>query len=159
MSTQAIAGAAAGAALLGGGGTLAAYAAGAFEKEPVNTYKTQVLADDTVKTKEYIGDSTEKIKKHLEGDKNPKYSDTLKGVWDDMADDAKKTMQKPSEEKDNLFSESNLTSKKGEISNFVNKWCEATSRETLQEKPSNETSPEGKKWKAFKDACFYKAST
>ncbi|GCE63723.1 hypothetical protein [Candidatus Mycoplasma haematohominis] len=139
---------------IGGGGTLAAYAAGAFDKP---TYYSQAVKDNETKDKEYIGGDIEKIKTALGETTEPKYSDTLKGVWDQITStEESATLSKPTETKDTLFSTSISADNKEKIVSYTLAWCGKTSKKELA------TVPEGNNnnstWNSFKKACFHKST-
>ncbi|GCE63719.1 hypothetical protein [Candidatus Mycoplasma haematohominis] len=156
MSTQAVGAAAAGTAVIGGGGTLAAYAAGAFDpkvkesKQVQNTYKT--LAEEELNaSKEYIGGSKEKITPLLSGNTvDETYRDTLSGVWSKMDDTELKTKQNPVSRPDESYVKD--TSKSDDVSDYANKWCEHISEKQLTKIPTDGS--DKNTWDAFKSACF-----
>ncbi|GCE63711.1 hypothetical protein [Candidatus Mycoplasma haematohominis] len=149
MTPQAVGSGIAGAALLGGGGTLAAYAAGAFDKPTFGSWSKK---DDSTKDKTYIGNNEAKIKALLGSTST--YKNSLKGVWDNMEDIPNTTPAKPTGAANTLFVESMDDNKKNSVSAYVRKWCEHTYRQELKEVPKQESDLNKNKWDAFKDACF-----
>ncbi|GCE63082.1 hypothetical protein [Candidatus Mycoplasma haematohominis] len=149
-----------GLAAAGAGGSAIAYAAGAFNgNEP--TYLSQALKAVSEQNKEYIGRNVNKKIESLLSEKTgttPKYLDSLKGAWDRMVDDANPLLGKPGGNTSDLFQETKLESKKGEISTYTSKWCEHTAKKTLIEIPK--AAGDGKNiWDAFNEACFWKKAT
>ncbi|GCE63707.1 hypothetical protein [Candidatus Mycoplasma haematohominis] len=150
MTPQAIGAGVAGTAVVGGGGTLAAYAAGAFGKE---TYLTQAQKDSEIKgKKDYIGDNKTEIQA-LWDDTN--YKTNLKSAhWDNMDAQDISTSSKPEKTVKNQVDD---TSKKSEVATYVSAWCQAVSVKELDSIPRNATEDENKdhkRWEAFKFACF-----
>ncbi|GCE63704.1 hypothetical protein [Candidatus Mycoplasma haematohominis] len=140
MSTQAVAGAAAGVAVLGGGGTLSAYAAGAFDpkvkekKQETNTYKSLVESDTS---KEYIGDNEDEIKT-LWDNAGSNYKTNLKVThWDNMQKEDILISDKPEKTDKSQFDVSN---KKDVIAKYVSAWCQAVSKKELQAVPASGSS-------------------
>ncbi|GCE63895.1 hypothetical protein [Candidatus Mycoplasma haematohominis] len=146
MSTQAVGAAAAGTVVIGGGGTLAAYAAGAFDKD---NYLTQAKKDSDIKNKkEYIGKNKDEISKLLSsGTTDTTYQTALDGAWDNMDSSGLPSITKPEKTsvKDNT--------KASEVANYTNAWCEHISKKTL-EKPPIDADADKNTWDAFKAACF-----
>ncbi|WP_216083445.1 hypothetical protein [Candidatus Mycoplasma haematohominis] len=156
MSTQVLGAAAAGTAVIGGGGATIAYAAGAFDpkvkesKQEVSTYKT--LAEKEFETsKEYVGGDESAIKTLLEKAGDTSYKTTLKNThWEKMEEKDILEDDKPTKTKDNEFDNNG---KNDEISKYVSAWCQAVSEKELSSIPKNgETN--NNRWEAFKFACF-----
>ncbi|GCE63722.1 hypothetical protein [Candidatus Mycoplasma haematohominis] len=170
MSTQAIGAAAAGTAILGGGGTLAAYAAGAFEGEV-----KYADFDDYVKRGgryKYIGqgddvtdnDPTEgKIREFLKGsDTSNKatYKGNLKSQLTKMNLNPEDSQTpRPSEQEIDDSGNTEKDTETGKVAKFVSKWC-------IQNKNKKPTSDNGKtkfaekeikaheNWSKFEVACL-----
>ncbi|WP_216082654.1 hypothetical protein [Candidatus Mycoplasma haematohominis] len=151
-----------GLAAAGAGGTAVAYAAGAFggdkstnsDNTSVASLTYRLQAEEELKTekKEYIGNNLEdRIKKLLydASTKDSNYLTSVKGVWTDMNKQDK--MQEDQPGSDDIEN----SDKQDSIVDYINKWCEAVSVQTLSTKPTTESSNEGKKLKAFKKACFW----
>ncbi|WP_216083316.1 hypothetical protein [Candidatus Mycoplasma haematohominis] len=157
MSTQAIGAAVAGTSVVGGGGALAAYAAGAFtptttkEETVKNTYLTLAKEEADIKNqKEYMGNSQTDIKSVLEGSEKDAYKANLKAVWNDMNEnEIKPVIEKPKD------SDIEASGKENDISNYVNKWCEHIASKELGAKPQDTDQT----WQAFKKACFKTKAT
>ncbi|GCE63633.1 hypothetical protein MHSWG343_06300 [Candidatus Mycoplasma haematohominis] len=157
MSTQAIGAAVAGTAVVGGGGALAAYAAGEFtptktkEETVKNTYLTLAKEESDIKNqKEYMGDNQTDIKSILEGSEKVTYQASLEEVWDNMNKEGiEPTINKPNK------GEIKTAGKENDISNYVNKWCEHIASKELGAKPQDTDQT----WQAFKKACFKTKAT
>ncbi|GCE63730.1 hypothetical protein [Candidatus Mycoplasma haematohominis] len=150
MTSQAVGAGVVGTAVVGGGGTLAAYAAGAFGKD---TYLTQAKSDSEIKEKkDYIGNNKSTIEERLGDTSTPKYWDIVKGKWDNMLDDTN-TLGKPSGGSSALFGDNDKATNKLKIATFVNKWCESISKKELKIIPNSEGN-EKNTWEAFKEVCF-----
>ncbi|WP_216083385.1 hypothetical protein [Candidatus Mycoplasma haematohominis] len=155
MSTQAIGAAAAGTAIVGGGGATIAYAAGAFDpkvkesKQEVSTYKTS--AEKELETdKEYVGESKDKIKALLPKDtQKTSYQTSLEGVWDKMKSSVKEQTSIGTQPQSSDISDS---SKADSVADYVNKWCLHVSNLSLSVVPT--AAPDKDRWDAFKGACF-----
>ncbi|GCE63701.1 hypothetical protein [Candidatus Mycoplasma haematohominis] len=174
MPTQAVAGAAAGAALLGGGGTLAAYAAGAFNTKWEDT-TFEEYAQSLGKLK-YLGESsttlnTPPTKTNIEAKignatSGGGYRDVLKGNWDhmkkeDVAEEEKN--KRPQDSKDVLFPASAQSlDKKSEIAQWTEAWCGAIGKKRVKAKIkvgddtkwNKEFFNRDDSWKAFKEVCL-----
>ncbi|GCE63062.1 hypothetical protein [Candidatus Mycoplasma haematohominis] len=150
-----------GLAAAGVGGTAVAYAAGAFgekeikKDEEVKNYLFQALAASSNAGKEYIGENKDsRIKTLLADSTSPKYSETLKNVWDKMNDDtSENSLGKPNTDKDELFKETIEEANKESISTYTSKWCEHISKKPLSEVPT--TGVNQNTWDAFNKACFW----
>ncbi|GCE63699.1 hypothetical protein [Candidatus Mycoplasma haematohominis] len=156
MSTQTIGAAAAGTAVVGGGGALAAYAAGAFsskveeqkQEESRGTYRTLVGLDESMKGKEYIGNSEDEIKKLWA---NEDYRAELKKThWKNMEkrDISEKSAPIKTHEDQFVF-----TTKKNEVARYISTWCQSISAKELSSIPKTGEVNQ-KTWEAFKFACF-----
>ncbi|GCE63051.1 hypothetical protein [Candidatus Mycoplasma haematohominis] len=162
MTPQVAAGAGIGGlAVAGAGGSAIAYAAGAFDgNKSTNTDNTSVVsltykaqAEEELKNenKEYIGKNTdERIKKLLydASKKDSNYLTSVQGAWENMNKQGGMSIEQPKK------ADIEGNNKQDDVVNYINKWCEAVSAQTLTTKPTNE-SDEGKKLKAFKEACFW----
>ncbi|GCE63716.1 hypothetical protein [Candidatus Mycoplasma haematohominis] len=154
MSTQAIGAAAAGTAILGGGGVTIAYAAGAFDpkvkesKQVQSTYKT--LAEEELKeSKEYVGGNKEKIQTLLTTEsKKTAYQAALKNVWEKM----RNTVTDTSVGTQPIEADISDGNKASSVADYVNKWCQHVSNLSLSAVPT--TTPDLDKWNAFKEVCF-----
>ncbi|GCE63718.1 hypothetical protein [Candidatus Mycoplasma haematohominis] len=161
MSTQAIGAAAAGTAILGGGGATIAYAAGAFDPKVKDQQQTRhnyrTLAESMV-GKQYIGDKKTEIQTLWDNTTN-NYKTTLKSAyWDNMVIEDVTDAQKPTKTDKGKFDDA---AKKDEILTYVSVWCQAVAVKELNAIPENVTGGENKdhkRWEAFKFACF-KAKT
>ncbi|GCE63702.1 hypothetical protein [Candidatus Mycoplasma haematohominis] len=157
MSTQALGAAAAGTAILGGGGATIAYAAGAFDpkageqKQEKSTYKTLAETDPFIFNKEYVGGDENAIKALLEKKDDTSYKTTLKSThWEKMEEKDILLGDKPTKTK---ASEFDNDSKNDEISKYVSVWCQAVSAKELKAIPESREEDHGK-WEAFKFVCF-----
>ncbi|GCE63734.1 hypothetical protein [Candidatus Mycoplasma haematohominis] len=156
MSTQAIGAAAAGTAVLGGGGVTIAYAAGAFsasktQEEERDTYLTQAKKELQA-TKDYIGNDKTRIQGLLSSTSDtPAYKTTLSGVWGNMSETELKTkdssLEKPAD------SEIQDSTKASSVADYVNKWCTHISNKQLDIVPTTSDANRNT-WDAFKAACF-----
>ncbi|GCE63706.1 hypothetical protein [Candidatus Mycoplasma haematohominis] len=174
MSTQAIGSAIAGTAVVGGGGTLAAYAAGAFD--PSKPTLKEATFEDYAKHKslKYLGETNKvpgiapdsaKIKSRLDDSTNGQvYRASFNKHWDNMKDaDVTVTPKKtrPSDLKTSLFPTSGSGSKDQEVSNWTADWCKSIGvKKVLIKKVENgkeswkDDLDEDSSWKAFKDICL-----
>ncbi|GCE63710.1 hypothetical protein [Candidatus Mycoplasma haematohominis] len=169
--SNSLAAAAAGTAILGGGGATIAYAAGAFDGNKSSTPKTYVDFDDYVKNGgkyKYIGqgnnvvdaDPTQgKIKELLSDSKKETYKENLKRQWEGMNLGAGDSTYKPSATELEDSIEAGKDTEKDKVSLFVNKWC-------IQNKKQKPTSTGAEKrfteqeiknyseWSKFEKACL-----
>ncbi|GCE63514.1 hypothetical protein [Candidatus Mycoplasma haematohominis] len=163
MTPQALGAGAAGAAVIGGGGTLAAYAAGAFGNSPYGDYYLYATASTTNggQDRKYIGSDLSKIQELLKAaDGSSSWRASIKNThWDEMV----KTVNSPSgltkDVIDNVKDTGNP--RLNDFSSYINKWCERTARENVDKSKKengqwdsekfNET--DNVKWKAFKEVC------
>ncbi|WP_216083623.1 hypothetical protein [Candidatus Mycoplasma haematohominis] len=146
MSTQAIAGAAAGAALLGGGGTLAAYATGAFNKDDYFNKAKRELTD-----KEYIADQEDNMKKWLiQKDKGNDYKKNLKDNISNMTGVVGSTAPE-STKVDKLQGDTPPTEQEAkEIYDYTKAWCESKKNAVY-----NDADGQNKQeFERFKKVCF-----
>ncbi|WP_216083444.1 hypothetical protein [Candidatus Mycoplasma haematohominis] len=174
MSTQAIGAAVAGTALLGGGGTLAAYAAGAFNTKWEDT-TFEEYAQSLGKLK-YLGEGntnlkTPPTKTNVEtriGDSanGAKYKESLKRNWDqmkkeDVAEEEKN--KRPRDSKDVLFPAiAQSLDKKSEIAQWTETWCGAIGKKRVKAKVkvgdetkwNKEFFDGSDSWKAFTAVCL-----
>ncbi|GCE63634.1 hypothetical protein MHSWG343_06310 [Candidatus Mycoplasma haematohominis] len=159
MSTQAIAGAAASAAILGGGGTLAAYAAGAFNQknEPEKYEDFQAYLNAKLnESHTYIGGENglkDKIKTNLEATNAKK---------DSYKEELRKIVIRTNETDVQTTDLDNATTNDGSLSKVFEKaktWCEATKIKKYAEKDEKwtkatiESDPD---WKPFETVCLEK---
>ncbi|GCE63578.1 hypothetical protein [Candidatus Mycoplasma haematohominis] len=143
MSTQAIVGAAAGAVLLGGGGTLAAYAAGAFSND---TYFIKAKREFTEKS--YIAEKEEEMKGWLtQQNKETTYKTDLKNNIKKMTGISKTA---PTEDKVNKLQGETAptTAEAKEIYDYAKNWCESK-KETVYKGEESEA-----EFEIFKKVCF-----
>ncbi|GCE63735.1 hypothetical protein MHSWG343_07350 [Candidatus Mycoplasma haematohominis] len=176
MSTQAVAGAAAGAALLGGGGTLAAYAAGAFNSKDKDWQDTTFKDYAAHLNFKYIGETgttapgtlptKEKIKTKIDGDSTGiGYKKSLKDNWENMkvgdVDESSKS-KRPTGDVSTLFPADNNLSEKEKISEWTEEWCKAIANKKVKAKLTKNNQTEWNtnlfegdvSWKAFKEVCL-----
>ncbi|GCE64075.1 hypothetical protein MHSWG343_10830 [Candidatus Mycoplasma haematohominis] len=164
MTPQVAVGAAAGTAVVGGGGALAAYAAGAFSNsknannEKEKTYRSQAEGE-LVSSKEYIAGDKNNIQNLLKTGAtfDSVYQGELDKVWENMNKEglgtSGNTLTKPAKE------DVKKSEKASEVAEYTSKWCEHTSNLKLAVIPSQEGTAEKKTWDAFKAACFNKKAT
>ncbi|GCE63893.1 hypothetical protein [Candidatus Mycoplasma haematohominis] len=152
MSTQAIGAAAAGTAVIGGGGTLAAYAAGAFEREATYDSFQAYFNAKLSKTHKYIGNDSDlkgKIKANLEGSNKDNYKKELeKIIQQEGGTDVQEASVDGAESND-----SNLT----KISKKTKLWCEKTKdvKLTSNDKKWNEGNVKShENWTPFQTVCL-----
>ncbi|GCE63713.1 hypothetical protein [Candidatus Mycoplasma haematohominis] len=171
MTPQAIGAGVAGTAVVGGGGALAAYAAGAF-----NAKWQEASFEDYAKYKnlKYLGETANemtippvasKIKETLENTTNGKgYRAKFNSHWNNMREqDAKKegNISRPIEDKEELFPVDKSGSKDQEVANWTAVWCKSVGKKKVPAKQTQEGkelwNPDLDKnpvWKAFKDICL-----
>ncbi|GCE63714.1 hypothetical protein [Candidatus Mycoplasma haematohominis] len=176
MSTQAIGAAAAGTAILGGGGATIAYAAGAFDGNKSSTPKTYVDFDDYVKNGgkyKYIGQgdnvvdadpTQEKIKGLLSGSEKETYKENLKGQWEGMNLGSEDNTSRPSKKELEDSIQAGKDTEKDKVSLFVNKWCIQNKKQkptsTGAEKRFTEQEMENySEWFKFEKACLETVSS
>ncbi|GCE63708.1 hypothetical protein MHSWG343_07080 [Candidatus Mycoplasma haematohominis] len=156
MSTQAIGAAAAGTAILGGGGATIAYAAGAFDGEKGSNIKTYANFLEYVQGDEsgrvFLVEAEIKDKLDESG-KEPDYKNLIKGNLTNMASLAS-GVDKPS---DSDFTSTEETSKT-KIVTFTNKWCEVRKSKSLSEEQGNKKLTKNEieansEWALFKIIC------
>ncbi|WP_216083399.1 hypothetical protein [Candidatus Mycoplasma haematohominis] len=149
MSTQAIGVAVAGTAVIGGGGTLAAYAAGAFDSkyESFEDYVDKALKDKS----QYLGDllNKDKVKAKLSESNNATYKKELEKVVVKGGDSSaiKKT---------DIDTASNDDDKSTKIAAEAKSWCD----DKKTKKPSNKgtwtkaTIEKDLDWAPFSAVCL-----
>ncbi|GCE63739.1 hypothetical protein [Candidatus Mycoplasma haematohominis] len=164
MSTQTIAAAVAGTAVIGGGGATIAYAAGAFDAKYSDF-------DDYVKNGgkyRYIGSSgtdrsltEDKIKAHLKDtNKGDSYRTALTGKIDNMNLTGTSNPSKPNASEIGQAGKeaSGTTTNLDKVAKFVNQWCEVTK----VKKPANAQAGDKfrvsdleavSEWNAFVSVC------
>ncbi|GCE64046.1 hypothetical protein MHSWG343_10540 [Candidatus Mycoplasma haematohominis] len=158
MSTQVIGAAVAGTAVVGGGGALAAYAAGAFDGEK-NT-KTSVRYSNFLeyakakKLGNEIFSESDIGTKLSNKTETPIYKDTIKNSIEKM-NSSVEGATKP--EKGDF--ESAVTDKDDAIKKFTHKWCDAVSKKTKTGGSSNEGWTEDEitsdpEFTPFKEICL-----
>ncbi|GCE64048.1 hypothetical protein [Candidatus Mycoplasma haematohominis] len=156
MSTQAIGAAAAGTLVIGGGGTLAAYAAGAFNGE--STYDSfQAYFDAKLsETYTYTGNHSDlknKMKVNLTGSDKETYKSELKKII------SKEVVGESVLDTDVDGAESDDT-KLGKVYGKAKTWCEATKAVKLtptQNKKWNEANVQSHEdWAPFMTVCLEK---
>ncbi|GCE64049.1 hypothetical protein [Candidatus Mycoplasma haematohominis] len=178
MSTQVIAGAAAGAAVIGGGGTLAAYAAGAFgtgwESETFEEYAKSLnlkYVGETGTTSPGALPDKAKVKSKIENSTNgAEYRKVLDDHWDAMESNDVKEKDRPTrtgKQGNSVFpSGTNDRTKDEEIAGWVVSWCSAAKDMRANIKKVKGANKEwntdllnkNAKWQAFKAVCFEKTT-
>ncbi|GCE63712.1 hypothetical protein [Candidatus Mycoplasma haematohominis] len=148
MSTQAIGAAAAGTAILGGGGATIAYAAGAFDP---TTYFYKANEDSEFKnTKEYIGDKPDQVKAWLiDNTKEKTYKGNLKTKLESGMD-LRGIRDKPSTERINKLSTPNTLAQEEakDIYDYTKEWCEFKKGLAYDKEKNNDD------FENFKTVCF-----
>ncbi|GCE63717.1 hypothetical protein [Candidatus Mycoplasma haematohominis] len=177
MSTQAIGAAAAGTAVIGGGGTLVAYAAGAFDLKEKDWQQATFEEYAQSLGLKYVGvtgntslgelPDKEKIKKKIEDNsKGAQYRAILKKHWGNMENKDVIEVNKPTrpeEEEGVLFpSDSTTRTKDSEVADWTKSWCKAAKDISNKIKRAKGEGWEwntdllnkNNKWKAFEEVCF-----